>query len=73
MTDNGGSPDAVVIERNFDAPVDLIWQMWTDPTHFCALANPGGRPRRINAAEPDPECRGLDTCVNGSGSRQGRV
>ena len=22
-----------------------------------ALANPGGRPRRINAASPDPECR----------------
>jgi len=22
-----GLPDAVVIERSFDAPVDLIWQM----------------------------------------------
>lgn len=26
--------DAVVIERTFDAPIDLIWQMWTDPEHF---------------------------------------
>jgi len=24
MTDNAGSRDAVVIERSFDAPVDLI-------------------------------------------------
>ena len=23
-----------MIERTFDAPVDLIWQMWTDPEHF---------------------------------------
>jgi uncharacterized protein YndB with AHSA1/START domain len=36
MTDNHGSPDAVVIERSFDAPVAFIWQMWTDPEHFKA-------------------------------------
>ncbi|HMF81773.1 MAG TPA: SRPBCC domain-containing protein [Acidimicrobiia bacterium] len=32
MTQNDGSQDAVVIERSFDAPMDLIWQMWTDLT-----------------------------------------
>ena len=26
--------DAIVIERTFDAPVDLIWQMWTQAEHF---------------------------------------
>ena len=31
MTDNDGSEHAVVIERSFDAPVDVIWQMWTEP------------------------------------------
>jgi uncharacterized protein YndB with AHSA1/START domain len=31
-----GPGDAVVIERSFDAPVDLIWRMWTDPEHFKA-------------------------------------
>ena len=40
MTDN--SRDAVVIERSFDAPVDLIWQMWTDPEHFAAWYGPDG-------------------------------
>jgi uncharacterized protein YndB with AHSA1/START domain len=34
--------DAVVIERTFDAPVDLIWRMWTDPEHFKAWYGPGG-------------------------------
>jgi uncharacterized protein YndB with AHSA1/START domain len=42
MTDNRDSDDSVVIERSFDAPVDLIWQMWTDPEHFRAWYGPDG-------------------------------
>jgi uncharacterized protein YndB with AHSA1/START domain len=42
MKDNDRSQDAVVIERSFDAPVDLIWQMWTDPEHFKAWYGPDG-------------------------------
>ena len=34
--------DAVVIERNFDAPADLIWQMWADPEHFKQWYGPKG-------------------------------
>jgi uncharacterized protein YndB with AHSA1/START domain len=41
MTDNN-SPDAVVMERTFDAPVQVIWQMWTDPEHFKAWYGPDG-------------------------------
>jgi uncharacterized protein YndB with AHSA1/START domain len=33
---------SVVIERRFDAPVDLIWQMWTDSEHFKAWYGPDG-------------------------------
>lgn len=33
---------AVVIERDFDAPVDLIWQMWTEPDHFKDWYGPDG-------------------------------
>jgi uncharacterized protein YndB with AHSA1/START domain len=42
MADGSGSPDAVVIERSFDAPVDLVWQMWTDPEHFRTWYGPDG-------------------------------
>jgi uncharacterized protein YndB with AHSA1/START domain len=42
MTDDNASLDAVVIERNFDAPVDLIWQMWTEPEHFKSWYGPTG-------------------------------
>jgi uncharacterized protein YndB with AHSA1/START domain len=42
MTDRISSQHAVVIERMFDAPVDLIWQMWTDPEHFKAWYGPPG-------------------------------
>ena len=42
MPDHNVSRDAVVIERCFDAPVDLVWQMWTDPEHFKAWYGPDG-------------------------------
>jgi uncharacterized protein YndB with AHSA1/START domain len=42
MTETKRSQDAVVIERSFDAPADLIWQMWTDPDHFKEWFGPTG-------------------------------
>jgi len=42
MTDGNTSHDAVVIERSFDAPADLIWQMWTKPEHFKVWYGPDG-------------------------------
>ena len=42
MTNDNSSQDAVVIERSFDAPVELIWKMWTDPEHFKAWYGPKG-------------------------------
>jgi uncharacterized protein YndB with AHSA1/START domain len=42
MTDNDGAQDQVLIERSFDAPIDLIWQLWTDPEHFKAWYGPEG-------------------------------
>jgi uncharacterized protein YndB with AHSA1/START domain len=42
MNDEKISQDTVVFERSFDVPVDLIWQMWTDPEHFKAWYGPGG-------------------------------
>jgi uncharacterized protein YndB with AHSA1/START domain len=34
--------DAVVVERTFEAGVDLIWQMWADPNHFKNWYGPRG-------------------------------
>ena len=42
MPDDNGAQEAVVIERHFDAPVEVIWQMWTDPEHFRAWYGPQG-------------------------------
>ena len=42
MTSSTVSKNAVVIERTFDAPLDLIWQMWTDPEHFKSWYGPQG-------------------------------
>ena len=32
----------VRIERTFDAPVDLVWPMWTEPEHFANWYGPTG-------------------------------
>jgi uncharacterized protein YndB with AHSA1/START domain len=42
MMDARSSKHAVVIEHRFDAPVELIWQMWTDPDHFRVWYGPEG-------------------------------
>ncbi len=42
MTDNTISENTVAIERTFDAPVDLIWQLWTQPEHFKQWYGPEG-------------------------------
>ena len=47
MTDGNASQDAVVIERTFDAPADLILQMWTEPEHFKAWYGPDGATIRV--------------------------
>lgn len=50
MTDPG-TQDALVIERDFDAPVALIWQLWTEPDHFKEWYGPDGA--AIPVAEMD--------------------
>jgi uncharacterized protein YndB with AHSA1/START domain len=42
MADDKAPTDAVVIERSFDAPAELIWKMWTEPDHFKAWYGPNG-------------------------------
>jgi uncharacterized protein YndB with AHSA1/START domain len=42
MNDITKTQDAVVIERTFEAPPDLVWQMWTDPEHFKQWYGPQG-------------------------------
>jgi uncharacterized protein YndB with AHSA1/START domain len=41
MTD-APAQDAVVMERDFDAPVDLIWRLWTESEHFKRWYGPDG-------------------------------
>jgi uncharacterized protein YndB with AHSA1/START domain len=51
MKNADSSRDAVVIERTLDAPVGLIWQMWTEAEHVKAWYGPHGA--NIPVAEMD--------------------
>lgn len=42
MSDSTVSQEAIVIERIFEAPIDLIWQLWVQPEHFKQWYGPQG-------------------------------
>lgn len=42
MSDSTLSKDAIVVERTFDAPVEVIWQLWTRPEHLINWYGPKG-------------------------------
>jgi len=57
MSDSTISKEAaVVIERIFDAPIELIWKMWTDAEHFQSWYGPQGA--TVPVAEMDVQVGG---------------
>ncbi|MFL4471796.1 SRPBCC domain-containing protein [Tateyamaria armeniaca] len=54
MTDK---QDWVRIEREFDAPIDLVWKMWTDPALFKQWYGPNGM--SVPTAEMDVKIGGI--------------
>jgi uncharacterized protein YndB with AHSA1/START domain len=42
MTEPTEVRDAVRIERMVNAPVDLVWRLWTEPAHFAQWYGPDG-------------------------------
>ncbi len=60
--------DAVVIERTFDAPPDVVWSMWTDPEHFRAWYGPTGA--TIPVAELDVRVGGARARLHGGRTPQ---
>lgn len=42
MSEQATANDAIVIERIFDAPTELVWQMWADADHFKQWYGPHG-------------------------------
>lgn len=56
MTETPSSQKSVVIERTFEAPVDVVWNMWADPEHFKAWYGPMGA--KIPVAKMDVQVGG---------------
>lgn len=60
MSNEAVSPEAVIIERTFDAPVDVIWQMWTEPDQFKQWYGPTGF--TVPVSEKDVRVGGKHLC-----------
>ncbi|MEM9951749.1 MAG: SRPBCC domain-containing protein [Chloroflexota bacterium] len=48
--------DAVIVERTINAPIDTVWQLWTNPEHFKQWYGPEGF--SIPVAEMDVQVGG---------------
>ena len=57
MSDRAGPEGSLVIERIFDAPVEAVWALWTDPEQFAAWYGPNGA--SIPVADMDVRVGGL--------------
>ena len=57
MSDRAGPDGSLVIERIFDAPVEVVWALWTDPEQFAAWYGPNGA--SIPVADMDIRVGGL--------------
>ncbi len=51
MNERTATTGSVVIERVIDAPVELVWQLWTQPAHFKKWYGPQGA--SVQVAEID--------------------
>jgi uncharacterized protein YndB with AHSA1/START domain len=40
MSPSTNTSDAIVIERTFNAPIDVVWRMWTDAEEFAGWYGP---------------------------------
>ncbi len=57
MSNRAGPEGSLVIERIFDAPVEAVWALWTDPEQFAAWYGPNGA--SIPVADMDVRVGGL--------------
>ncbi len=44
----------IVFNREFDAPRDLVWQVWTDPKHIVHWWGPNGFTNTIHSMDVKP-------------------
>jgi uncharacterized protein YndB with AHSA1/START domain len=42
MDESSTDQQSVVLERVIDAPIEVVWEMWTDPAKFSAWYGPAG-------------------------------
>jgi uncharacterized protein YndB with AHSA1/START domain len=68
MAESSTYQDAVVLERVFDAPIELVWKMWTDPVSFRAWYGPAGA--TVPVAELDTRAGGRRRVCMAFGPRE---
>ena len=59
--------DIFIINQSFDAPINLMFEMWTDPQHLAHWTGPAGSETKFIRAEIKPGARGAFYSMTGVG------
>lgn len=75
LSKESSDKDIFVINRTFDAPIDLMYEMWTDPKHFSQWLPPTGFTMKFIRADIRPGGRTFYsmTAQNGGMTMYGRA
>ena len=47
MAENDLARRTLTLKKNLDAPIELVWEAWTDPKHIAGWWGPQGMPLKI--------------------------
>jgi uncharacterized protein YndB with AHSA1/START domain len=53
MSNHSGGQE-LILERTFNAPIDLVFKVWTDPEHLAKWWGPKGFTTTVETLEPHP-------------------
>lgn len=67
LAQEGGLEDQFVINRSFEAPIETMFQMWTDPAHLSKWLPPTGFTMKFLRAEIKPGGTSFYSMSNGQG------
>ncbi|AMW03769.1 SRPBCC family protein [Gemmatimonas phototrophica] len=65
--------DVFVINRSFDAPIAIVWEMWTQPEHFAQWLPPTEFSMEFHRINIAPGGDGFYAMTNGAFTMYGRV
>jgi uncharacterized protein YndB with AHSA1/START domain len=73
LTQESSGKDIFVINRSFYAPIETLFDVWTDPEHMAHWATPKGSTMKFIQADIKPGGTGFYSMTGGGGTMYGKT